>query len=312
MGKLDKAIGQYKEALRVKPDFYYAYWELAYVYALKEDYARAMQWIQDFIKHAPSIGTKSIGRQWRCFYLFWQARFDDALAEARRLRDMADDARSEVWNAEASRLEGWIHLARGDSGRSRDCFGKCMDSLKDHEAEYVPVETSYSLWTPDRIPRLIASYAFALGLVGVSEGDMEEARSRLEEMGDLFPDYALLLRAEILLADKDYDGVLSVCEKREPRPIPYMSDTDGMLAYNLPPLRDVLARALLAKGETGRALAEYARLARFDPRKKSRQMIHPTCHLNLAGIYGRAGVQERARDQMRKYHDIVGDDTTGQ
>ena len=309
MGKLDKAIGQYEEALRAKPDFYYAHWELAYVYALKEDYAGAMEWIQTFVRHAPSIGTKSIGRQWRCFYLFWQGRFDDALAEARRLRDMADDARSEVWNAEASRLEGWIYLARGDNGRSRDCFGRCVDSLKYHEAEYVPVETSYSLWTPDRIPRLMAGYNFALGLVDVAEGNLDEARSRLQEMGDLLPDYALLLEAEILLAAKDYDGVLSVFGKRQPRPIPYMSDTDSMLAYNLPPLRDVLARALLAKGETGKALAEYERLARFDPRRKSRQMIHPTCHRNLAEVYSRTGDPERARDQMRKYRDIVGDDT---
>jgi serine/threonine protein kinase/tetratricopeptide (TPR) repeat protein len=309
MGKLDKAISQYREALRVKPDFYYAYWELAYVYALKEDYARAMEWIQDFIRHAPSMGTKSIGRQWRTFYLFWQGRFDDALAEARRLRDMADDAPSEVWKAEASRLEGWIHLAKGDAARSRDCFRRCMDSLKYHEADYVPVETSYSLWTPDRIPRLVAGYNFALGLVGIAEGNLDEARSLLEEMGSLLPTYAALLQAEILLAGDDYVGAISVSEKFEPPPIPYMSDTDSMLTYNLPPLRDVFARAHLAKGDTHEALEQYERLARFDPRRKSRQLIHPTCHRRLAEVYTRVGDHDRARDQMRKFHDIVGEDT---
>jgi serine/threonine protein kinase/Tfp pilus assembly protein PilF len=306
MGKLDKTISQYREALRLKPDFYYAYWELAYVYALKEDYARVMEWIQKFIQHAPSIGTKAIGRQWRSFYLFWHGRLDDALAEVRRLRDMADDARSEAWNAEASRLEGWIYLLKGDTGRSRDCFGRGVDSIKQHEADYVPAETSYSLWTPDRIPRLIAGYTFALGLVDIAEGKVDTARTRLEEMGDLVPGYSLLLHAEILLAEEDYEKAITVCEKCEPWPIPYMSDTDGMLAYNLPPHKDILGRVFLAKGETGKAREEHERLARFDPRSKSRQMIHPSSHRDLAEIYRQMGEEDRARDQMRKYREIGG------
>lgn len=304
MGKMDKALSQYKEALRMKPDFYYAYWELAYVFALQEDYEKAMHWIRKFIDRAPSVGTKGSGRQWRSFYLFWQGRFDDALAEVRMLRDMAEDTGSEALNGEAFRLEGWIHLERGDTDRSRHCFEKAVGSIREHEADYVPAETSYSLWTPERIPRLVAGHHFALGLVDVAEGKPDAARARLDEIGCLLPGYSLLLHAEILLAKGDYEEALALCDKCEQWPTPYMSDTDGMLAYNLPPYKDVLGRVLLAKGDTAGAREEYERLARFDPRSKSRQLVHPTFHRTLAQIYRETGDESRAQEQMRKYHAI--------
>jgi tetratricopeptide (TPR) repeat protein len=285
----------------VKPDFYYAYWELAYVYALKEDYDRVMEWIQRYIEHAPSIGTKGAGRQWRGFYLLWQGRLDDALAEARRLGDMSEDAGSEVWNAEARRLEGWVFLEKGDTERSRRSFEKCIESIRQHEADYVPAQLSYSLWTPDRIPRLVAAHAFALGLVEVAEGRPDSARARLEEMGDLLPNHSQLLRGEILLAEGLFDEVITICEKCLAWPVPYMSDTDSMLAYNLPPYKDTLARAILAKGDLSRARMEYERLARFDPRSKGRQLIHPRYHLRLADIYEQVGDRAGAREQIGRY-----------
>ncbi len=304
MGKLDKAIGQYKEALRVKPDFYYAYWELAYVYALKEDYDEAMAWIQRYVEHAPSIGTKGAGRQWRSFYLLWHGRFNDALAEARRLGDMSEDAGSEMWNAEARRLEGWIYLEKGDPESSRHSFEKCVESIKQHEADYVPAQLSYSLWTPDRIPSLLAGHAFALGLVDIAEGKVDSARARLEEMGDLLPDHSQLLHGEILLAEGAFEKAITVCETCGARPVPYMSDTDSMLGYNLPPCKDVLARAFLAKGDMAKAQGEYESLARFDPRSKGRQLIHPAYHRSLARIYEQTGNRTGAEEQIRRYREI--------
>ena len=61
MGKLDDALAKYREALEMKPDFYYAYWEIAYIYALKECYPECMKWIDMYIDRAPSFGTRTDG-----------------------------------------------------------------------------------------------------------------------------------------------------------------------------------------------------------------------------------------------------------
>jgi serine/threonine protein kinase len=60
-GRLDEAIAKYEETLSLKPDFFYAHWELSYVYALKEDYDRAFHWVDRFIMQAPSTGVKASG-----------------------------------------------------------------------------------------------------------------------------------------------------------------------------------------------------------------------------------------------------------
>ena len=65
MGRLDEAIDHYKEALGIKPDFYYTYWEIAYIYALKEMYGETLEWIDRFIERAPSLGTRAEGCRWK-------------------------------------------------------------------------------------------------------------------------------------------------------------------------------------------------------------------------------------------------------
>jgi tetratricopeptide (TPR) repeat protein len=217
---------------------------------------------------------------------------------------MSEDAGSELWNAEARRLEGWIYLEKRDTERSRSSFEKGIRAVKEHESDFVPAQLSYSLWTPDRIPRLLACYTFALGLVDIAEGKPDSARARLEEMGDLLPNYARLLHGEILLAEGSFEKAITVCEKCSPWSIPYMSDTDSMLSYNLPPYKDVLARAFLAKGDLAQAQEAYERLARFDPRGKGRQLIHPKYHRNLAQVYRQTGNQAGAQEQIRKFREL--------
>jgi tetratricopeptide (TPR) repeat protein len=126
----------------------------------------------------------------------------------------------------------------------------------------------------------------------------------MEEIADLLPEHSHILHAEILLAEGAFDKAITVCEKCEPWPIPYMSDTDGMLGYNIPPRKDALARAFLAKGDLQSARDIYERLARFDPRSKSRQLIHPDAHRALAQVYREIGDEPTARQQMDKYRAI--------
>jgi len=77
-----------------------------------------------------------------------------------------------------------------------------------------------------------------------------------------------------------------------------------MLAYNLPPYKDTLARAFLAKGDMSKAREEYERLAGFDPRSKGRQLIHPKYHRNRAKVYEQTGNRTGAEEQIRRYREL--------
>jgi tetratricopeptide (TPR) repeat protein len=81
-----------------------------------------------------------------------------------------------------------------------------------------------------------------------------------------------------------------------------MSDTDGMMTYNLPPLKDVEARAYVMKGDLERAIDQYETLSRFDPDSRDRRLIHPKYHYRLAGAYEKAG---RNTDAIREYETFL-------
>lgn len=70
--------------------------------------------------------------------------------------------------------------------------------------------------------------------------------------------------------------------------------TDYLLPYNGPFLRDVLARAYRKKGEIDNAIIEYERLITFDPLSKERRLIHPKLHYGLAKLYEEKGWNGKA------------------
>ncbi|MBN2586992.1 MAG: protein kinase [Candidatus Fermentibacteraceae bacterium] len=300
MGKLDEAKAKYLEALEVKPDFYYAYWETAYIYALQERYPECMKWIDNFIDRAPSFGTRTDGLRWKCFYLCWQGSFHRALPLAERMTELSEEEGSEYWITEADRLKGWIHYERDELDLSRGCFQRCMDSVRGNPTEYIPAATSYSLGSPEQLESLTATYVFALAMVDLKEGRLDSARSRLAEIEPLLPDYSELLRGELLLAEGFAEKAVAVVEKAPPWRIPYISDTGGMLVYNLPFLKDVLARAYLQKGDADNAIAEYERLTTFRPDSKNRHLVHPRYHYRLAELYDGKNLPKKAVEQYGK------------
>ena len=306
IGNFDDAVAMYKQALDLKSDFYYAYWEIAYAAALREDYTEALRWIDTYIEKSPSFGTKADGYIWKSFYLLWCLDTEGALTEADRLDQLAKDAGSRLYQTAAERLRGWIHYQLGEYDASRRCFDACLEAIRSDPREFAPPETSYSIWTPDYIPTLTAAYIFALALVDLRQGLIDPARFRLTEIRHFQPNYADVLHGELLLMERAYDGAVAVLERASEWKLPYMSDIDGMLAYNLPPLKDVLARAYLARGDLDRANAEYMRLITIDQRKKDRQLVHPLYHLRLAKLYEAKKWEARATEERERFADIVG------
>jgi len=306
MGRLDCAIKHYREALALKPDFYYAYWEIAYVSALREDYDGALEWIEAFISNAPSSGTRMEGLRWKCFYLLWLGRLEQALVAAREITRLAEDERSELWRIESARLTGWIHFVRGECGKARRRFDECTAAIDARPEEFVPAATSFSAGSLDQVWELRAGYDATLALIDIAVGDLESARSKLATVEPLLPNFAELVRAELSLAERSVQETIAIGERSGPWKIPYMSDTEGMLAYNLPPVRDTLARAYSRSGELFKAITEYERLLTVDQTTKDRRLVHPTYHSRLAQLYEQKNWLERARGQYVRFLDIWG------
>jgi tetratricopeptide (TPR) repeat protein len=201
----------------------------------------------------------------------------------------------------AERLRGLIYCDAGDLVESRRCFQACIERIQANEDEFAPPEKSYSLFTADWIPTAVAAYIFMLAMVDLREGDTGSARKKADEIRRYLAHYADLLHGEALLAEGAYDKAITVCQKAPVWSVPYMSDTDSMLAYNLPALKDVLARALELRQELDSAIEEYKRLTTVDPKDRPRQLIHPLYHYRLANLYLTKGWRAKAVDEYRAF-----------
>lgn len=311
MGRLDEAITKYKEALELNPDFYYAYWEIAYVSALKEDYDTALAWIEGFIEHAPSFGTVAEGHRWRCLYKFWVGRLAEALADADLIADLAREEESELWTTEAERMRAWVLYGSNRLSEARESFEVCLASINRNPRAFIPAATSYSAGSLEQVDLLRATHELGLGLLDVREGQPDAARARLARISGAKPEHATLLEAEAFLAQGHADRAVALLEVEEPEKPPYMTDTEGLLSYNLPPLRDTLARAYEAQGESYKAITEYERLTTIDPESGDRRLIHPKYHSQLARLYEAKGWIDRAVERYEAFLNIDGDADEG-
>jgi tetratricopeptide (TPR) repeat protein len=110
----------------------------------------------------------------------------------------------------------------------------------------------------------------------------------------------LLLGAEAALAGSSADQAISIGEKMSFRILTSVS-TPTMPRYNLPFLKDVLARAYWKKGDLDKAVAEYERLTTIDPKNRLRMLIPPLYHYRFGRVLEEKGEKDKARVQYEKF-----------
>ena len=303
MGRLDLAIAKYKEALAIKPDFG-SETKIAYIYALREEYDETFKWIEQFIERAPSHGLKYEGGWWEGFYLFWLGEIDQSLTRLQQVSDTLDPAEKYI-ETTLNWMRGWIYYDNGNLNLSQNLFKKFFDFLKEYQPGYL------SDWK--------GAYDFFLGLIALKQNRIDVAWSSLSEMESLLPEmyykkrgsfFIDFLKAEILLAEGRPQEAITVCEQTNLQEIPSMH-TDNIGPYNVPFMRDSLARAYIQIGDLDKAIVEYEKLLTFDLESKERRLVHPKFHYRLARVYEQNNQPEKAIEQFERFLELWKDADPG-
>ena len=307
MGKLDEAILKFREALEIRPDFG-SDMKIAYIYALKEDYSQAIKWINQYMNISQSPVAKGEGLAWRGFFYYaLLGRYERALDDFDNAMKIAEELKNEAAKANLDWPRACIYYDTGKPELARKHFKKWIDFFSAINPSYVSYYKAYSI--------------FIDGLITLKKGDIKSAKEKVEKVKSLLPKLTFfwksnlkfrceLLHGEILLAEGSFDEAVAVCRKISPPEIPPMH-TANLFSYNMPFLKDVLARSYQKKGEIAQAIAEYKRLITFDPESKERFLIHPKYHYRLAKLYQLKGERSKAIEQYQKFLDLWKDADPG-
>lgn len=296
MGKLDDAVAQYKEALDIRSDFGSAF-GISYVYALKEDYEEAINWINKMPLHDQFGMGKFAVPSSRAGYEYWTGRTSQSLRDLSAVFDVARAAKNPEWEAGASFLNAGILVDQGHFERGRSAFGdanalsnKAYPALVDYcnaffglmqarlylrEGQTKPVETALSL-ALSTLPKLQGVYRTYLGILHFQvQGELLLAQGKTEEA-------IRHLTAQVQMP---------------PQEISWGHVLDENFMFS----RDGLAKAYVQKGDLDAAIKEYERITTFDPASRERRMIFPLHRYELAKLYEKEGLKEKAITQYERF-----------
>jgi tetratricopeptide (TPR) repeat protein len=296
MGRLDEAIEKYKEVLKKKPDFFQSYWRIGYIYALKEDYPKALEWCEKDIASAPTPGARMTGYYWKAIFNYCLGNFDQAMNDSRTLFEIGESIGSDGGKAMASFGMALVFSGRGEYEKSRKYSQNWYEYfIKENQVRELEFRMFVNLF---------------FGFSEIKEGDLDSPRSRLTEIESnllkvipLFRKWIQfsfdMLQGELLLAEGSVNQAIAYLEEAEPIGKPPV--IQFMDPYNYPFIKDVLARAYQRKGELDKAIDEYERLVTFDPDLECRCLIHPIYYYRLAKLYENKGEKSKAIEHYEKF-----------
>ena len=299
LGELDNALAKYKEAVEAKPGFGSEEY-IAYIYALKENYAETMKWLDRFITSNPSPGKKAHGYTWIGFYHAFLGHYKQSLLDFSKTQELTKEAENKYGVAVTTMFSGCVHLERKEYKLSRSCFEEFKVVVKDFGYLYDFLEIIQMLTRVDLMEGKIDS---AKSKMAVSESLIIELSKKVPSWETAAKINRKSLRMEIMLAEGDFKNAVALGENSDSLEIVSMGLKE-LIARNIPFVQDVLARAYYLNGELDKAIVEYERLITFDPKSNNRRLIHPKYHYRLAKLYEEKGWKEKAIGELEKFLEL--------
>jgi tetratricopeptide (TPR) repeat protein len=283
--------------LAAHPDFYNSCPGLAYTYALKEDFGETERWLEEMVKRTPVAQAKMEGFYLEDFYAYLLGRLGRSLSSLLALRNQAEKYKFDMGVAAVDWVMGFIYADTGEFEKARKAFGGWLAYVERRNPA-------------DRTSNAVLR-SFSGGWVDLKQGGLEEAKAHVAEIENflLRPEragwervacLAQLFAAEVALARNSVDEAIRIGEKID-FGILTSVNTPNVVGYNLPQLKDVLARAYWKKGELDKAVAEYERLTTIDPKNRLRMLIHPLYHYRFGRVLEQKGDKSRARLEYEKF-----------
>jgi tetratricopeptide (TPR) repeat protein len=295
MGKIDEAIEKFKSALDLKPDFTIQNF-LAYAYAMKEDYGEAIDWSRKYSENPLSAGEKAKGNWHKGFYHYWLGDYKQAIRDLQTAWDSVHESGDRDYMSEF--IMGFVHCKSGDLNLSRGLFQGWQDGLLELFPKAGQEQRSFWIYWSH----------FGLGLIDVTQGNIDSARSHLKELEGVLPalnptnqwGYHELL-GRILIAERSYDKAISALKDFKQRTMPWIWNTQSIIGYNMNPTVALLAQAYSAKEDIDKAIEVYERLT--DPNAENREgrLIYPPNYYELAKLYEMKGRKAKAIKLYEKF-----------
>jgi len=310
-GKLDEAIAKYREILDMRPEFIGSHLPLSYILALKEDYSRAINYVDQCISKAQSPRWTKDGHLYKGLYYYWLGSLEQTLAEFEKVNKIGEEISNPAFKILNDYFLGLIYCEKGDLVLSQ----KHLQNFLDAATQARPESREYDkVW-----------YNFAMGLVYIKQGDTVSAKMRLERiksflpeakpgidsMNIWLPDMSNYLAAEIMLKENSPQKAIEFLETMPLPRYPVLGTSRFETMYNLSFPRDILARAYEQAGDLARAITEYEKAVTFNPNIPDRRLINPLYYYRLAKLYEKKGDKAKAAARYRRFLDLWKDADPG-
>jgi tetratricopeptide (TPR) repeat protein len=296
-GRYDEAIDKYEKARTLNPGIGEEL-PIAYMLALKEDYAGALDWLDKYVASISSDAMRAEGPAWQGVINYLLGRRTLAFERLEAGLALARSSKSTFREGIILVFRGFMRCDMGEMERAREDFDLARRILEQ-------ISTGAQIaWRMGQLYLDIRS-----GGQTATDKIMAEL-DRIAPPENMSPWAAAMRRSFLILMHLgrgEEDAALR--EAGLPRVFEVLNpninfNIMSLGGNNMPLSLSGIAELLDRRGETDKAIEEYRLMMTTGPGTGLRRLINPLYHFRIAGLYEKKGDRAKAVEHYRKFMEI--------